>query len=49
MRWVVERTHAWNESWRRLVMRHDRSITSATAWVWRAQARLFTRRLTQTI
>lgn len=49
MRWVVERTHAWNERWRRLVMHHDRSITSATAWVWLAQARLLTRRLTQTI
>jgi len=47
MRWVVERTHAWNERWRRLVMHHDRSISSATAWVWLAQARLLTRRLTQ--
>lgn len=49
MRWVVERTHAWNERWRRLVMHHDRSISSATAWVWLAQARLLTRRLTQPI
>ena len=47
MRWVVERTHAWNERWRRLVMHHDRSISSSTAWVWLAQARLLTRRLTQ--
>ena len=22
-RWVVERTHAWNERWRRLVSHHD--------------------------
>ena len=47
MRWVVERTHAWNERWRRLVMHHDRTSTSTTAWIWLAQARLLTRRLTQ--
>lgn len=46
-RWVVERTHAWNERWRRLVMHHDRSTVSATAWVWLAQARMLASRLTQ--
>lgn len=46
MRWVVERTHAWNERSRRLIMHHDRSIASATAWVWLSQARLLVRRLT---
>lgn len=46
-RWVIERTHAWNERHRRLVMHHDRSIGNATAWVWLAQARLLLRRLGQ--
>lgn len=49
MRWVVERTHAWNERWRRLTMHHDRTISSATAWVWLAQLRLLTRRLARPI
>jgi hypothetical protein len=26
MRWVVERTHAWTERWRRTVMHHDRKL-----------------------
>ncbi|RMF72133.1 MAG: IS5 family transposase [Planctomycetota bacterium] len=47
-RWVVERTHAWIERWRRLVMHHDRSPNVATAWVWLAQARMLSRRLTAT-
>jgi transposase len=47
MRWVVERTHAWNECWRRLVMHHDRSTVNATAWVWLAQVRMLASRLTQ--
>ena len=45
-RWVVERTHAWLERERRLVMHHDRSPRSAVAWVWLAQARMLLRRLT---
>jgi len=45
-RWVVERTHAWLERSRRLVMHHDRSISTATSWVWLAQARMLMRRLT---
>lgn len=44
-RWVVERTHAWNERWRRLVMHHDRSPKIAEAWVWLAQAALLLQRL----
>lgn len=47
-RWVVERTHAWVERWRRLVMHHDRSPNIAAAWVWLAQSRMLTRRLTTT-
>ncbi|GAC1545936.1 MAG: hypothetical protein NVS2B4_22890 [Ramlibacter sp.] len=35
-RWVVERTHAWNERWRRLVMHHDRRGDISRAWVWLA-------------
>jgi transposase len=45
MRWVVERTHAWGERCRRLVMHHDRKITISTAWVWFAQAQILLRRL----
>jgi transposase len=44
-RWVVERTHAWLERSRRLVMHHDRSTAHATAWAWLAQARMLLRRL----
>lgn len=32
-RWVVERTHAWNERWRRMVMHHDRKTSTSAAWV----------------
>lgn len=45
MRWVVERTHAWIERCRRLVMHHDRSSKLAEAWVWLAQAGILLRRL----
>ncbi len=44
-RWVVERTHAWGERWRRLVMHHDRSPKIAEAWVWLAQAAVLLHRL----
>jgi hypothetical protein len=37
---VVERPHAWNECWRRMVMHHDRRISTSTAWVWLAEARI---------
>jgi transposase len=45
MRWVVERTHAWLERNRRLVMHHERKPLYATAWAWLAQARLLLSRL----
>ncbi len=45
-RWVVERTHAWIERWRRLIMHHDRSVRIAEAWVWLAQAAILLQRLT---
>jgi transposase len=45
-RWVVERTHAWVERSRRLVMHHDRATYIATNWVWLAEARMLARRLT---
>jgi transposase len=44
-RWVVERTHAWLERSRRLVMHHDRKPFYAEAWVWLAQARQLLQRL----
>lgn len=44
-RWVVERTHAWNERWRRLAMHHDRKTSIATAWIWLAEARILLSRL----
>jgi len=45
-RWVVERTHAWVERARRLVMHHDRLIQVAESWVWLAEARRLLRNLT---
>lgn len=45
-RWVVERTHAWNERARRLIMHHDRLASVSEAWVWLAEARMLLRRLT---
>jgi transposase len=45
-RWVVERTHAWNERARRLVMHHDRLSSVSEAWVWLTEARMLARRLT---
>lgn len=45
-RWVVERTHAWIERARRLVMHHDRLSQVSEAWVWLAGARMLLRRLT---
>ncbi len=44
-RWVVERTHAWLEKYRRLMVHHDRTTRAATAWVWLAQARMLMTRL----
>ena len=44
-RWVVERTHAWNERARRLIMHHDRNPEISTHWVWLAEARILSRRL----
>lgn len=45
-RWVVERTHAWNERARRLIMHHDRLTQVSEAWTWLTEARLLLRRLT---
>ena len=44
-RWVVERTHAWNERARRLTMHNDRSTWAPVAWVWLAEARILATRL----
>lgn len=44
-RWVVERTHAWNERARRLMAHHDRSNWAPIAWVWLAEARMLATRL----
>ena len=44
-RWVVERTHAWGQRCRRLVMRYDRSTPIATAWILFAQAHVHVSRL----
>jgi putative transposase len=44
-RWVVERTHAWNERWRRMVMHHDRKTSISAAWVWLAEARILLNRI----
>jgi len=44
-RWVVERTHAWNERARRLIAHHDRSEWAPLAWVWLTEARILATRL----
>lgn len=44
-RWVVERTHAWNERARRLIAHHDRSAWASTAWVWLVEGRILATRL----
>jgi transposase len=46
-RWVVERTHAWLEKARRLVMHHDRRLEVSEAWVWLAAGRQLLNRLTR--
>ena len=48
-RWVVERTHAWNERARRLIAHHDRSNWAPVAWVWLTEARILATRLAETI
>jgi len=48
-RWVVERTNAWNLRPRRLVSDQDRSIATSAAWIWFAEARRLSRRLTSTL
>lgn len=48
-RWVVERTHAWNERARRLIAHHDRSDWAPVAWVWLTEARILATRLAQKI
>jgi putative transposase len=44
-RWVVERTFAWLGRSRRLAKDFERSIASATAWLFLASIRLLSRRL----
>jgi transposase len=44
-RWVVERTHAWNEKSRRQIMHHDRLSRISEAWVWLTQARILMQKL----
>lgn len=48
-RWVVERTHAWSQHNRRLIMHHDRRMDVGEAWVWLDGARLLARRLTNAV
>ncbi len=45
MRWMVERSHAWIERSRRLVMHHDRVSVVSEAWVWLSEARRLLRNL----
>ena len=46
-RWVVERTHAWIEKPRRLVMHYDRRVEVSEAWVWLAASCQLLSRLTR--
>jgi len=44
-RWVVERTHAWDDRPRRLAKDHEQRPDVSEAWIWLTQARILTRRL----
>jgi len=44
-RWVVERTFAWLGRNRRLAKDFERTIESATAWLFMASVQMITRRL----
>jgi transposase len=44
-RWIVERTHAWNDRARRLSKEYDRRLDVAESWTWLAEAKLLLRRL----
>ena len=44
-RWVVERTFAWLNRNRRLAKDFERTIESATAWLYLASIQLITRRI----
>ena len=44
-RWVVERTHAWNERARRLMAHRDRSDWASVSWIWRAEVRILATRM----
>lgn len=46
-RWIVERSHAWLERARRLVMHHDRLVSVSESWVWLSEARRLLRGLTE--
>ena len=37
-RWVVERTHAWHDRFRRLVVNWEKTLTSRTSFLWLASA-----------
>jgi len=47
-RWVVERTFAWLNRNRRLAKDFEKSIRSATAWIYIASVKLLSRRLART-
>lgn len=44
-RWVVERTHSWNDRSRRLAKDHDRRPDVGESWIWLTEARLLVRRI----
>jgi hypothetical protein len=44
-RWIVERTFAWLMQHRRLVRDHERTESSATAWIYIAMIRVMLRRI----
>ena len=48
-RWIVERSHAWYERCRRLIMHHHRLLSVSAAWVWLAGARMLVRRFATAI
>ena len=49
MRWIVERTNAWNDNYRRLSKDYERKTESVEAFIYLAQIRLITLRFEKAI
>lgn len=48
-RWIVERTHAWNDRPRRMAKDFDQRLDVSEAWIWLVQGVLLLRRVAQSV